>query len=94
MLDLDTIRWAFEEEVDMTLIRNDADKVETIFLVQRRGLRDQFVVTFAEFSIMVNEEHVDLSDSRAEALTSLADDILMAPSGGTVGLKVPARVSW
>lgn len=37
---------------------------------------------------------MDLSDSRAEALTSLADDILMAPSGGTVGLKVPARASW
>lgn len=54
MLDLDTISWALTEEVDMTLIRNDADKVETIFLVQRRGLRDQFVVTFAEFSIMVN----------------------------------------
>ena len=94
MINLDTIRWALEEEVDMTLIRNDADKIETIFLVQRRGLRDQFVVTFAECAILVNEEHVDLNDSRAEALTSLADDILMAPDGGTVGRKVAARANW
>lgn len=93
-MELDAISWAVTEEVDLTLVINDPDNITSTFLVQRRGLADQFVLTFAECAILVNGENVDVTDSRAEALCSLADDIMMNPRGPVVGRKVPARANW
>lgn len=94
MMNLDAIRWALTEECDVTLVANDPENITSSFLVQRRGSSAQFAVTFAECAILVNGENVDVTDSRAEALCSLVDDIMMNPRGPVVGRKVPCRSDW
>jgi hypothetical protein len=79
--------WALTEEVELTLIERDDERIRSVFLVQRVGLRDQFVLTFEECEILVNGERVDLGET-AMVWCGLADEIALAPNGGVVGRRV------